>query len=179
MKEKDTDAYKMRLHLLPSAQYDSRPPGSPVDTLVIHSMYAREYADPFDAQTCKDVLDECGVSAHYVIDRPGEVWQLVDPSMRAWHAGESRMPFPDDTRPSVNAFSVGVELIANETSGYTPAQLESAVRLVHELTVQFPLLNVVGHCHIAPHRKSDPWAFDWNNFKHRLESAGITHLRLP
>lgn len=45
-------------------------------------------------------------SAHLVIDRSGQVWQLVPFDRAAWHAGASRW----DGRNGVNDFSIGIEI---------------------------------------------------------------------
>ncbi len=45
-------------------------------------------------------------SAHLVIARKGNIYQLVDFETQAWHAGNSRL----GTRANVNHFSIGIEL---------------------------------------------------------------------
>lgn len=154
---------------LPSIHFDQRPPGVEIDTLVIHSMHDPLAADPFAPAACKAALDRYRVSAHYLIDRDGLVWKCVPEGARAWHAGESRMP--EDGRENVNHFSIGVELIGGETSGFTAAQYQSAAALAAEIIARRPIKRILGHSDIAPQRKTDPWNFDWDRFRALLEAA--------
>jgi N-acetyl-anhydromuramyl-L-alanine amidase AmpD len=53
---------------------------------------------------------------------------------------------------------------------FTPAQVETVVRLVGVLTAMFELESpwIAGHQHIAPDRKNDPGAlFPWNEVLRR------------
>ena len=79
-----------------------------IDTLIIHSSYDALGSDPFDVD---GILKEYGiyeVSAHYLIDRKGKVYQLVEENNIAYHAGKSSVP---DGRTNVNDFSVGIEMV--------------------------------------------------------------------
>jgi len=163
---------------LPSQQYGPRPAGVVIDTLVIHSMHHPEHQDCFSPKLCGEWLDKCGVSAHYIIDRSGSVWQAVPDMAMAWHAGESCMPFADDCRTRVNDFSLGVELLGTETSGFTQVQYQNLVFLVGELCQRHPLTNIVGHQAIAPTRKTDPWLFDWPYFKSQLKAVFSQYSKL-
>lgn len=112
---------------------------------------------------CVRCLEQHGVSAHYFIARNGEVWSLVPPGERAWHAGASRMPAPDN-RERVNDFSVGIELIALPDTGFVEVQYRALIELIGELCVDYPIRAIVGHSDIAvpPGRKVDPGpTFDW------------------
>ena len=68
----------------PSPNFDERT--LPVSMVVIH------YTGMPDAQSAFDRLTspESRVSSHYFIDEAGTVYQLVDESKRAWHAGKAR-----------------------------------------------------------------------------------------
>ncbi len=166
---------------LPSLFFDDRQAGSTIDTLIIHSMHNPDAPDPFLPEACRAALDRYEVSAHYFIDRNGKLWQLVDEAKRAWHAGTSRMPHPDDGRSGVNHFSVGVELFATETSGYTDAQYETLTQLTKSLLSRYPIKNIYGHSDIAPERKTDPWQFDWKRFRTMLQrrKVAVTKIRWP
>ena len=114
------------------------------------------------------------VSAHFFVDRLGEVTQLVDTGEKAWHAGVSSL----DGEPDVNRFSVGIELEGDEVTPYTEAQYRSLERLFRELRAAHPALTperVVGHEHVAPGRKRDPGPlFDWNRLRAALEASPPT-----
>ena len=151
-----------------------------VDTVVIHSMWnpGGSPMERYDATACIALLmrTEKGYSCHYFIDKDGVVWQSVDEVRMAWHAGKSMMPHPDN-RPSVNKFSVGVELIGNETDGFTIDQYHALVALIGKMLSRMPIQHIVGHNDIAgpeirPNEpKTDPWNFDWILFARLLQEA--------
>jgi N-acetyl-anhydromuramyl-L-alanine amidase AmpD len=55
------------------------------------------------------------VSCHYLIDRDGTVYQLVEERLRAWHAGPSFYAGLNDW----NNFSIGIEMV-NRNDGVDP-----------------------------------------------------------
>jgi hypothetical protein len=124
----------------------------------------------FSVAAQRAVFEFYGVSAHYLIDREGMIHELVPPDLMAFHAGKSQMPRPEDGRTGVNAFSIGIELMASPESGYREPQIASLAALVDSLMLRFPISNLYGHSEIAPERKSDPWQFDWSNFLLRLST---------
>lgn len=162
---------KLVIKQLPSEfKSDSSRDVQTIDTIVIHSHYNPTAKDPFSIESSKAVFDAEQVSAHYVIDRTGTVWQLVPENYMAWHAGVSQMPAPDN-RTAVNYFSIGIELAATKTSGYTASQYQSLVRLCTDIIGRLPIKYVVGHSTISPGRKTDPWLFDWKQFASELTHA--------
>lgn len=134
--------------------------GQPVDMLVLH------YTDMLSAEAAVAHLvnPEARVSAHYVVSEAGEIFQLVDEVMRAWHAGESYWRGASN----INSRSIGIE-IANpgHTNGYVAfpaAQMEAVTTLAVEIISRhaIPARNVVGHSDVAFLRKMDPGElFDW------------------
>lgn len=158
----------------PLSHYDERPPRVSVDTLVIHSMYCPGATNKFDPEAAINLLDQNKVAAHYLLDRRGRLWKLVDESNKAWHAGVSKLPFADDDREGINAFSIGVELIGSPDSGFTKAQYLKLAKLTKEIAERHPIRIIIGHEHIAPGRKQDPGpCFDWGMFQEQLKSAGL------
>lgn len=149
-------------------QYADRPEAVDVDTVVIHTMYHPQAEAYFSPELCLHWLQQCGVSAHYLIDRGGEVWRAVPEEALAWHAGPSRMPFPHDSREKVNDFSLGIELLATESSGITEQQMTSLECLLRDVSRRWNIRAILGHNHIAPLRKTDPWGFDWAQLNKRL-----------
>lgn len=107
------------------------------------------------------------VSAHYLVARDGTLYQLVDESRRAWHAGDSRWAgFAD-----VNSASIGIELDNDGRSDYPDAQIATLIRLLDDITARhrIPRHLVLAHGDVAPARKRDPHArFPWQ----RLAAAG-------
>lgn len=100
-----------------------------------------------------------GVSAHYVIDRAGRIYQLVDDARRAWHAGRSVLGSEWD----VNDFSIGIELAHADGEDYPPAQIAALTDLCRALVAAYaiPVDRVVSHRVVAlpTGRKVDP--ADW------------------
>jgi len=101
------------------------------------------------------------VSAHFFIERDGQISQFVSCLQRAWHAGVSSFA----GRENCNDFSLGIELEGTDDLPYSEAQYDALVPLVQQLLAAYPALSVeriCGHCDIAPGRKTDPGpAFDW------------------
>jgi AmpD protein len=104
-------------------------------------------------------LEGLRVSAHFLIERTGALWQFVSAEQRAWHAGQSCF----SGRPHCNDFSIGIELEGLEGDSFEEAQYDTLGRLSLELTQVYPsLLHAAGHEDIAPGRKQDPGpGFDW------------------
>ena len=148
-----------------------------LDTVVIH--YAGAQAvDPkrrFDISMIAAIFCDLGVSCHYAIDRRGKIFTLVPEDKKAWHCGGSIMPQPDNRR-MVNAFSIGIELIATPLSGFTNKQYDSLTRLCRDIEKRLDRkMLYVGHQDIAGKRavelglrkdiKVDPGdLFDWVRF---------------
>ena len=112
------------------------------------------------------------VSAHYVVEENGTIWQLVPEERRAFHAGVSCWEGDRD----LNAVSLGIEIVnPGHEWGYRPfpeIQMASVEALCAELISRYsiPAHRVVGHSDIAPERKMDPGElFDWP----RLARAGV------
>ncbi len=93
----------VRVRDLPSPNHDERPPGTPIDTLVLHGTGMRT------ARAAIDRLRDPGaaVSSHYVVEEDGTVWRLVAEDRRAFHAGVSFWR----GRTALNARSIGIEIV--------------------------------------------------------------------
>jgi N-acetyl-anhydromuramoyl-L-alanine amidase len=162
---------------VPSPNCDDRPQDCEIDLVVMHgiSLPPNEYGGDFIDQLFTNTLDPqqhpyfaeivaLRVSSHLLIDRKGEVTQYVPFSDRAWHAGVSEF----EGRQTCNNFSIGIELEGRDDEAYEAVQYELAANLVKLLMQNWPEITkqrVVGHCHVAPGRKTDPGeAFDWQHF---------------
>ena len=168
-----------------SPNCDERPHGCELDLIVIHGIslppgnFGGPWIDHFFTNTlCRDDHDYFGtiehlrVSAHILIRRDGGLTQYVPFTARAWHAGDSNYC----GRRGCNDFSVGIELEGEDGAAYESAQYVALVKLVGELRRAYPTLldaELVGHCDIAPGRKTDPGpAFDWDRLRRALADAG-------
>lgn len=133
-----------------------------IDTVVLHSSYNNQGGDRYSVDKVIGIWKSYEVAPHYLIDRDGHVYRLVDESDIAYHAGVSEMK---DGRTNVNAFSIGVEILNAEDDEYTAAEYAAIKNLIAELKKTYPIKNVVGHDDIAPGRKTDPWNFDWKKIR--------------
>ncbi|KAA0971409.1 N-acetylmuramoyl-L-alanine amidase [Pseudomonas sp. ANT_H12B] len=129
------------------------------------------------------------VSAHYLVPditdpsylKAGytgqEVFNLVDETKRAWHAGVSQW----GNRSNLNDTSIGVEIVnlATFSQGvfnfppYQPEQIAAIENLALNILERYPDISptlVLGHSDIAVGRKSDPGPkFPW----HALYLKGV------
>ncbi|GAC1347924.1 MAG: N-acetylmuramoyl-L-alanine amidase [Acetobacteraceae bacterium] len=148
------------MRLAPSPNWDERPPGVPIDTLILH------YTGMQSAEAAIDRLRDpaARVSSHYVVDEDGTVWKLVEEPRRAFHAGISYWR----GHTTLNDRSVGIEIVnPGHEWGYRPfpaLQMAAVCDLCLDILARHPIppRNVVGHSDVAPDRKQDPGElFDW------------------
>ena len=104
------------------------------------------------------------VSCHYLINRKGDVIQLVQENKIAWHAGKSRWK----KYKNLNDISIGIELVnKGHEFGYekfSRLQVKSLIKLCNNLKKKYGIKNdnFLGHSDIAPLRKKDPGEyFPW------------------
>jgi len=139
--------------------------GRSIDIIVIHSSYCPS-ADSFSVKCVMDLYKQYGVSAHYLIGRGGEIYQLVKEKDVAYHAGVSRLPETD--RINLNTNSIGIEIVNTHNASPTKEQYDALVKLVKDIKQRYPIKYLVRHSDIAPDRKTDPWLFDWEMFIAKL-----------
>lgn len=173
--------------LLPLAVY-SEPRVHEVSHIVIHSMSLVTIApeDPFNIQNIWQLFYDTEVSAHFVIDREGVIHRFVDDGRKAHHAGKGTWAGDDRYTDSLNAYSVGIELLGIGTAeemqqyitgeqyaaldpqwiGYTDAQYAALNELVDFLCARYPAIrrdrqHILAHSEYSP-AKTDPGSlFDW------------------
>ncbi len=160
---------------IPSPNFDRRPDGTVIDLVVIHaiSLPPGEFGSGRVIDFFTNRLDisahpyfsriaDLRVSSHYFIDRRGGLVRFVAEDDRAWHAGISRF----EGRNNCNDFSLGIELEGDDFTPFAGVQYEVLNRLLDDICARRPAVTrrrIVGHCHIAPQRKTDPGPFfDWN-----------------
>ena len=152
----------MTLHIrdLPSPNHEDRPPGTPVDVLILHYTGMRSAREALDRLRDPAAI----VSSHYVVDEDGAVFRLVAEERRANHAGASFWRGHE----RLNARSIGIEIVnPGHEHGYRPfpaLQMAAVCDLCLAVLARHPIppRNVVGHSDVAPDRKQDPGEyFDW------------------
>ena len=179
----DAQGWLDRARRAPSPNFDARPPGTAIDTLVIHHIslpperfsgdaIERFFTNRLDcsAHPYFEQLRELRVSSHFLLRRRGELLQFVGCEARAWHAGASRLL----ERERCNDFSIGIELEGSGRKPFTRAQYRRLATLIGALRALYPLRFIAGHSDIAPGRKDDPGPFfDWGELAQALLLAGI------
>lgn len=140
-----------------------------ITCVVIHATATGGLASPLEWLT----LPASKVSAHYLIDKDGSIYGLVEEKNIAWHAGESFW----QNQAHVNAFSIGIELV-NPNDGFYPypeEQVQACADLVISICRDFAITaqDVIGHKDVALGRKTDPAGFCWDDFRSRLAKEGI------
>lgn len=156
----------MKVIAAPSPNFDTRK--HPVSMIVLH------YTGMQTGQAALDRMCDpaAKVSAHYMVEEDGRVFQLVDERHRAWHAGVGYWRGQTD----INSASVGIEIVNGGHDSGLPSfphtQIGTVIELCQKMIRRYCLgpWNIVGHSDIAPGRKQDPGQrFPW---KH-LAEAGI------
>ncbi|MGE8190593.1 1,6-anhydro-N-acetylmuramyl-L-alanine amidase AmpD [Pseudomonas sp. NPDC086278] len=169
------------VNVCPSPNFNARP-SDEISLLVIHniSLPPAQFATGKVQEFFQNRLDvtehpyfegiaDLRVSAHFLIERDGNVTQFVSCLERAWHAGVSSF----DGRETCNDFSVGIELEGTDDLPFTDAQYHALTALTRQLQSAFTGITaqrICGHSDIAPGRKTDPGpAFDWARYRAALQ----------
>lgn len=160
-----------------SPNCDQRPDDVEIDLLVIHSIslppetFGGAYIDQLFTNTLDlayhpyfKEIRSLRVSAHVLIDRVGMVTQYVPFIQRAWHAGESIFK----GKKNCNDYSIGIELEGCDNQDFTQVQYMMLANISTAIIRFWPKINqqrIIGHCHIAPNRKTDPGpTFNWDAY---------------
>ena len=170
-----------------SSHWNPRPPGSPIDLLLIHniSLPPGERGGPYLDDLFMGTLDfeahpyfaavvrPAGrVSTHLLIRRDGQTLQYVSFCHRAWHAGRSSFA----GRSECNDYSIGIELEGDDDTPFEDAQYTALARATRSIQARYPAITVeriAGHSDVAPGRKTDPGpCFDWALYRALLTAAG-------
>lgn len=170
----------------PSPHFNERPDGQAISLLVVHNIslpprqFGGEYiTDLFlgrlspTAHPSFEEIYQMQVSAHCLVKRSGDIVQYVSFNDRAWHAGVSS--FCGKTQ--CNDFSIGIELEGTDDIPYEQCQYQALAKIAKALTHNYSsLLDVAGHCDIAPERKTDPGhIFDWQYFLSLLDDKALNN----
>lgn len=163
---------------IPSPNFNDRPSESDINLIVIHgiSLPPGQYGGDEITQLftnklncseneCFAGLKDLKVSSHLLIRRNGLLYQYVPFTKRAWHAGVSSF----EGRENCNDYSIGIELEGCDDQEYTPEQYKQLADTTQVLIEHYPQITIeriVGHCDIAPGRKTDPGkSFDWKFYR--------------
>lgn len=177
--------------LLP--EENSKPRTEALTHVMIHfsSNVVHNSENPYKIEDIYTTFKEYGVSAHYVIDRNGEIYRFVQDDRVAYHAGKGELADFPEYKDRLNHYSIGIELMGigtkeemrafiseevydqleSELIGYTDEQYESLNKLLvaideHYLDVKMDREYIIGHDEYAPDRKVDPGElFEWERLE--------------
>lgn len=152
--------------------YTAKGQDSRAQFLILHYTYG-------NFQSSLKTLTEGPVSSHYLVNiDPPTIYQLVDETRRAFHAGVSYWK----GATQLNASSIGIEIVnAGPRKGsdgvetwaeYPQAQMDAVMALVKKIVAEHQIKGerILGHSDIAPQRKTDPGPkFPWK----RLADEGL------
>lgn len=163
-----------------SPNFDERPAGVEPNLVVVHgiSLPPNQFGgkgveqlftnrlNPDEHPFYQEIAD-LKVSAHLFIRRNGTLVQFVSFDKRAWHAGVSQW----QGKSRCNDFSIGIELEGSDHLPYRAEQYYVLSEVISALQQIYPVDSsaIVGHCDIAPGRKTDPGEmFSWYALKQLL-----------
>jgi len=109
------------------------------------------------------------VSAHYLIDRDGTIYQLMPDNWMARHV------------IGLNYSSIGVENVGGETNSkedLTPAQLEANILLVNYLKDKYPSIeNIIGHHEYREFENSPLWLEKDDGYRTKKSDPGEKFMK--
>jgi N-acetyl-anhydromuramyl-L-alanine amidase AmpD len=126
-----------------------------IQNIILHSTDGTEKSD-------LNQLTTGGVSAHYYVTRDGRIYNLVNDSDSAFHAGQTI-----DNARFGNAATLGIEQEhIDGKEDWPDVQVQATAKLVSNLQKKYGLNNdnILRHSDIAPERKVDPVDYPWHNF---------------
>ena len=143
-----------------SVNFNLRKKGHKIKYIILHYTAIKS-----DYKAIQHLIDKKNkVSSHFLINKKGKIFSLLDIKKRAWHAGQSFWKGDED----INSNSIGIEL---DNTGhhinferYTKKQIDSLIKLLNFLKKKYDIdnLNFLGHSDISPYRKNDPGEkFPW------------------
>lgn len=133
--------------------------------------------------------DEDQVSYHTLVGLDGRIVQVLDPSKRAFGAGNSAFEGQwvvtnRKVGGSINNFALHLSLETPvdgehdgpEHSGYSPVQYDATALVLADWMrrYQIPWENITTHRHVdLGGERADPRSFDWEELKRRLVALGV------
>lgn len=130
-----------------------------IDTIIIHTSYDALGDVPYSVEGLIKEYESYKVAPHYLIDRKGQIYYLVEEKDIAYHAGDSQMA---DGRKNVNDFSIGIELMNTKIGQITDEQYRALNWLIKDIRSRQEIKYVLGHNQVASNRKDDPWNLNWD-----------------
>ena len=161
----------MKFKFIPSSNYSKKK--RKIKFIIIHYTGMQSERASINRLTSK----RSNVSAHYLINKKGDIINMVDEKNIAWHAGKSKWK----NFVNLNEKSIGIELVNKGLQfGYetfSKKQISKLVSLCKILIKKYKLksTDILGHSDIAPLRKKDPGEkFPWKILSKK--KIGYWHL---
>jgi len=163
----------MEITKLYSPNFNSKKRGSNnIASIIIHYTGMQSERESIERLTSSSSK----VSCHYLINRSGKVFRLVEDKNMAWHAGKSMW----GKYKNLNKNSIGIELVnKGHQYGYASfkkKQISTLVKLCKILKKKYKIKtkNFLGHSDVSPLRKIDPGEkFPWEFLS--IKKIGIWH----
>ncbi len=175
-------------HLLPEENYGERE--GEISHIVLHFMSnaVNNRAKPYEFEELYSIFTEYGISAHYLIDRQGKIYRLVEEDKTAYHAGKGKLDGYPHYENRLNHHSIGIEMMAIGTQkemgmylkeneyraldedliGFTQEQYEALNKLLQDILRRNPKIkndreHIIGHDEYSNSGKTDPGSlFQWD-----------------
>jgi len=134
----------MKITQTPSPNFDDRT--LPISLLILH--YTGMATGEAALERMRDA--DAKVSAHYMVEEDGRIFQLVDEEKRAWHAGVSEW----QGETNINSNSIGIEIVNGghdhpNADGSLPSfpdvQINAVIALSKDIMKRHGDLTVLGH----------------------------------
>lgn len=150
----------------PSPNHSARPARTRISGIVLHCDASSSVASSMDWIR----RPESRASYHVLIGRSGNIYDIVPPERKAWHAGRSMWEGVSDC----NNYTIGVSM-SNRNDGeepYPDAQVDATVGVCAVFCKHFniPVERITTHAIVATPkgRKTDPIKFDLDGFRAKV-----------
>lgn len=132
-----------------SGQSTYKRKGEPLDTatgapdgFIVHHTAGRG-----TPESIINTLNARGLGVQYVMGRDGKIFRALPKGSRAAHI------LPSEINNLSNDNTVGMEVIANDDTDVTKAQIAAGVAFLKKMKAKYPGLQVFGHGEVNPHHK--------------------------
>jgi len=122
----------------------------------------------YDAEFVRQIFITYKVSAHFLINRDGSIWELVKPPLRCWHAGKSSFRGVS----GLNSHTLGIEFVGSDQDEFEEEQYIAGAKLCAKLMADYniptkwiTMHRIVSGSTVRTDAKQDPSFFwDWVHF---------------
>lgn len=169
-----------------SPYFKKRP--KPPNGIIIHSIAEKIKGFPGDSL---NFLESLGLSAHYFISPNGYIWETVEPSKQAYHAGLSKWR----NQTGLNKTFIGIELMVpgehdynsflqaiKKPETFSQEQYASTIKLCTKLSLEFPvhIENIVRHSDVSgPDVRKDPKQDPGSGWNQQRVKSALLSLSTP